>query len=95
MCVHYCVCALGWVEWRAQIPGMGHRTWPQITSLSLNSFMPGCLNHLTPEYFLNEVQFKAGFVKKLKLKDDHFHRRERWGEQCSLACKEMHRNESL
>ncbi len=59
-----CVYALGWVECRAQIPSMGHHTWPHITSLSLNSFMPGC-----PDCLLNEGQFKAGFVKKLKLKD--------------------------
>ncbi len=39
------------------------------TSLSLNSFMPGSANHFTPDCFLNEGQFKAGFVKKLKLKD--------------------------
>ncbi len=51
--------------------------------------MSGCANHFTPDCFLNEGQFKAGLVKKLKLKDDHFHRRERWGEQCSLACKEI------
>ncbi len=47
--------------------------------------MPGCTNHFTPDCFLNEGQFKAGFVKKLKLKDgslpqkreavssDHYH----------------------
>ncbi len=60
------------------------RVWVTIlghTSLSLNSFMSGCANYFTPDCFLNEGQFKAGFVKKLKLKDDHFHRRERWGEQ--------------
>ncbi len=62
-------CVLGWVKCRAQIPSMGHHTWPHITSLSLNSFMPGCANQLTPDCFLNEGQFKAGFVKKLKLKD--------------------------
>ncbi len=39
------------------------------TSLSLKLFMPGCANHFTPDCFLNEGQFKAGFVKKLKLKD--------------------------
>ncbi len=39
--------------------------------------MPGCANHFTPVCFLNEGQFKAGFVKKFKLKDDHFQRRER------------------
>ncbi len=31
--------------------------------------MSGCANHFTPDCFLNEGQFKAGFVKKLKLKD--------------------------
>ncbi len=70
--------------------------------------------------FLNEGQFKASFVKKLKLKDGSvpivhdpaappevgsltlniffndylritllFHRREGWGEQSSLSCKEI------
>ncbi len=37
VCVHYCVCALGWVKCRAQIPSMGHHTWPHVTSLSLIS----------------------------------------------------------
>ncbi len=55
-------------------PNLGTR---HFTSLSLNLFMPGCANHFTPDCFLNEGQFKAGFVKKL----DHFHRREGWGEQ--------------
>ncbi len=31
--------------------------------------MSGCANHFAPDCFLNEGQFKAGFVKKLKLKD--------------------------
>ncbi len=31
--------------------------------------MSGCPNHLAPDCFLNEGQFKAAFVKKLKLKD--------------------------
>ncbi len=31
--------------------------------------MPGCANHFIPDCFLNEGQFKAVFVKKLKLKD--------------------------
>ncbi len=31
--------------------------------------MSGCANHFTPDCFLNEGQFKAGFVKKLRLKD--------------------------
>ncbi len=31
--------------------------------------MSGRANHFTPDCFLNEGQFKAGFVKKLKLKD--------------------------
>ncbi len=37
--------ALGWAKFRAQIPSMGHHTWPQFTSLSLNLFMSGCTNH--------------------------------------------------
>ncbi len=35
VCVHCCVCALGWVNCRAQIPSMGHHTWPHFTSLVL------------------------------------------------------------
>ncbi len=27
----HCVCALGWVKCRAQIPSMGHHTWPHTT----------------------------------------------------------------
>ncbi len=34
VCVHYCVCALGWVKCRAQIPSMGHHTWPHVTSIT-------------------------------------------------------------
>ncbi len=33
--VHYsllCVCALRWVKCRAQIPSMGHHTWPHVMS---------------------------------------------------------------
>ncbi len=32
--VHFCVCALGWVKCKAQIPSMGYHTWPHTTSLS-------------------------------------------------------------
>ncbi len=43
VCVHsVCVCVftavcvhLGWVKCRAQIPSVGHHTWPDVTSLSL------------------------------------------------------------
>ncbi len=31
--------------------------------------MSGCANQFTPDCFLNEGQFKASFVKMLKLKD--------------------------
>ncbi len=48
---------------------MGHHNWPHITSPSPNSFMSGCVNHFTPDCFLNKGQFKAGFVKELKFKD--------------------------
>ncbi len=65
----WCVCALGWVKCRAQTLIMGHHIWPHTTSLSLNLFMSGCANHFTPDCFLNEGQFKADFVKKLKLEE--------------------------
>ncbi len=32
--------------------------------------MSGRANHFTPDCFLNEGQFKPGFVKKFKLKDE-------------------------
>ncbi len=48
--------------WVTTLGHMSHFTF-------INSFMPGCANHFTPDCFLNEGQFKAGFVKKLKLKD--------------------------
>ncbi len=36
VCSLLCVCAIGWVKCRAQIPSMGHHhTWPYVTSLSL------------------------------------------------------------
>ncbi len=40
--------------------------WPHATSLSLNWFISGSANHCTLDCFLNEGQFKAGFVKKVK-----------------------------
>ncbi len=37
VCVHCCVCVhFGWVNCRAQIPSMGHHTWPYATSLSFS-----------------------------------------------------------
>ncbi len=40
---------------------MHHRKTPK--------FVYVCTNHFSPDCFVNEGQFKAGFVKKLKLKD--------------------------
>ncbi len=39
------------------------------TSLSLILLCLAVQNHFTPDCFLSEGQFKAGFVKKFKLKD--------------------------
>ncbi len=38
VCVHCCVCALGWVKCRAWILSMGLHTWLYVTSLSFISF---------------------------------------------------------
>ncbi len=39
VCVFTAVCVhFGWVKCRAQIPSMGHHTWPHVTSLSLIEF---------------------------------------------------------
>ncbi len=43
VCVYYCVFALGWFKCRAQIPSMGHHTWPHVTSLHFNLFIYACL----------------------------------------------------
>ncbi len=37
--------------------------------LNLPKVMYVCANHFRTDYFLNEGQYKAGFAKKLKLKD--------------------------
>ncbi len=63
------MCALGWIKYRAKFQSMSHHTWPHVTSLSLNVFMPGCANNFTPDCFMIEGQFKAGFVENVKLKD--------------------------
>ncbi len=44
VCVHYCVCALRWVKCKAQIPSMGHHTWPHITSLTTCIHFSSLLN---------------------------------------------------
>ncbi len=41
VCVHCCVCALGWVKCRAQILSMGHHTWPHVTSLKKKNSLYG------------------------------------------------------
>ncbi len=35
---HCCVCALGWVKCRAQIPSMEHHTWTHVTSFAFPCF---------------------------------------------------------
>ncbi len=41
VCVHF-----GWVNCRAQIPSMGHHTWPYVTSLSYVCVL--CVINYTP-----------------------------------------------
>ncbi len=53
----------GWVKCRAQIQSMGQHTWPNF------SFTKLVYVWLCKSCFMNEGQFKTGFVKKLKLKD--------------------------
>ncbi len=53
----------GWVKCRAQIQSMGQHIWPNF------SFTKLVYVWLCKSCFLNEGQFKTGFVKKLKLKD--------------------------
>ncbi len=48
---------------------MGHHIWPHVTSLSLIHLCLAAQIIFTPDCFLNEGQFKAGFVEKFKLKD--------------------------
>ncbi len=69
MCVHGVCVHLNGLSTNSEY-GSPYLATHHITSLSrsLNSFMPDCANHFTPDCFLNEGQFKAGFVKKLKLK---------------------------
>ncbi len=52
VCVHYCVCVcvhFGWVKCRAQIPSMGHHTWPYVTSLHL--------------FFFSHKKYYCSFIK--------------------------------
>ncbi len=72
VCVHYCVCALGWVKCRAQIPSMGHHTWPHTTSLSpflslklIKSDDKYIYNVTTDFYFqINAVLLNFLFIKE-------------------------------
>ncbi len=102
MCVHgvcvftaVCVCTwMGWMKSRNSEYGSPFLAKHHFTSTKL--IYAWLRKSFYSRLFLNDWQFNAGFVKKLKLKDDHFHRRERRGEQWSLALKrDMHRHESL
>ncbi len=69
VCVHCCVCALGWVKCRAQIPSMGHHIWPHVTSLhfTFTKFVYVWLRKSFYSRLLSEWgQIKAGFFWKVK-----------------------------
>ncbi len=57
-CVCVCVCLftaacvhLGWVNCRAQIPSLGHHTWPHVTSLSIKEALIKRYNFSPPKMF--------------------------------------------
>ncbi len=90
MCVHYGVCALGWVECRAQHSEYGspyfathHFTYTKfIYAWLCKSFYSRLLSEL------GTIQGRVSY----KVKTHRWslpHKRERWGEQWSLACKEI------
>ncbi len=64
VCVFTAVCVhVGWVNCRAQIPSMGHHTWPYVTSLSLNQHMlffnrVVCFKHNVSQNFVDFTNFK-------------------------------------
>ncbi len=48
VCVFTAVCVhFGWVKCRAQIPSMGHHTWPYVSSLSLLVFLTAVLDDIS------------------------------------------------
>ncbi len=64
VCVHCCVCTLGWVKFRAQILSMGHHTWPHITSLH-DVHMRRLLKRVQPEFI--DTAVKTFGVSKIYL----------------------------
>ncbi len=65
VCVHgVCVCVFtavcvhfGWDKCRAQIPSMGHHTWPYVTSLSLSLITNHCMENWIRHNILIVNQF--------------------------------------
>ncbi len=79
--VHYCVCALGWVKCRAQIPSMGHHTWPHTTSLSLSFPFP-LIEGIYPKMKILSLFTHPSLVPNLYFLTSAEHRG-RYFEECS------------
>ncbi len=52
VCVHCCVCALWMGKCRAQIPSVGHHTWPYVKSLSLSHSITKSVFCICETYFM-------------------------------------------
>ncbi len=52
VCIHFCVCAFGWVKCRAQIPSMGHHTWPHVLSFP---FQPNLTTNVNKRVMVGQL----------------------------------------
>ncbi len=92
LCVCSLLCVCTWMGWMQSTNSKFGSPYLATHHFTFTKLIYACLrkSFYCRLFFFNKGQFKAGFVKKLQLKDDHFHRRERRGEQWSLACKEIY-----
>ncbi len=70
VCVHYCVCAHLDGSNRAQIPNMGHHTWPHVTSKEKDSFQTifSSISPKTTQYFSTPLKcFTFTYINLIRL----------------------------